>query len=140
MAYIRKTDIYILLVENKRLFCYALLWGIPFSISCVLGWRLVHEGTVFGLGSSAAAFAGSFLLFLLETAVLSLPAAALASMVMRGGGRKCDRGVPGSEPEKVAEGTVRRPAWQAWLFYSLLIFLSWVPVFLAYYQIGRAHV
>lgn len=122
-----------MLVENKRLFCYALLWGIPFSISCVLGWRLVHEGTVFGLGSSAAAYAGSFLLFLLETAVLSLPAAALASMVMRGGGRKCDRGVPGSEPEKVAEGTVRRPAWQAWLFYSLLIFLSWVPVFLAYY-------
>ena len=72
MSYTRKTDINILLVENKRLFCYAFLWGIPFAISCVLGWRLVHEGTVFGGGGSAAAYVGSFLLFLLETAVLSV--------------------------------------------------------------------
>lgn len=87
---------------------------------------------------------GSFLLFLLETAVLSLPAAALAAMVMRGRESKCSESVPGLEPEKVAEGTgsvisgktkgtARRPAWQVWLFYSLLIFLCWLPIFLAYY-------
>ena len=144
MAYIRKTGIYILLVENKRLFCYAFLWGIPFAMSCVLGWRLVHEGTVFGLGSSAAALVGSFLLFLLETAVLSVPAAALAAMVLRGGRWKCSESMQGSESGKPAagtgsafsgkaKGTGRRPAWQIWLFYSLLIFLSWIPIFLAYY-------
>lgn len=163
-AYIRETDIYILLVENKRLFCYALIWGIPFAISCVLGWRLVHEGTVFGRGGQSAAYAASFLLFVLETAVLSVPAVALAAMVMRGGVRKCDRRVPGSVSGEAVAGTgyaasgktrktgnltagrvrqaddkiaesprVRRPAWQVWLFYSLLIFLCWMPVFLAYY-------
>lgn len=120
-----------MLVENRRLLCHALLWGIPFAISCVFGWRLVHKGTVFG-GGSAAAYAGSLLLFLLETAVLSVPAAALAAVFMRGG-KPLDTAagetfaIPGSAQER------RRPAWQAWLFYSLLIFLCWVPVFLAYY-------
>lgn len=131
MVYIRKTDIYILLVENKRLFCCALLWGIPFAISCVLGWRLVHEGTVFGPGGAAAAYAGSFLLFLLETAVLSVPAAAFAATVIRGGRRKSDGRNLNAEPGKTE--VMGRPVWQVWLFYSLLIFLCWLPVFLAYY-------
>lgn len=122
MSYVQKSGIYILLVENKRLLCHAFLWGIPFAISCVLGWRLVHEGTVFG---------GSFFLLLLETAVLSVPAAALAAVFMRGG-KILDTAagetfaIPGSAQE-------RRPAWQVWLFYSLLIFLCWLPIFLAYY-------
>ncbi len=148
----QKSGIYILLVENKRLFCHALLWGIPFAISCVLGWRLVHEGTIFGGGGSAAAYVGSFLLSLLETAILSVPAAALAAVFMRGGktsdtaaGEMC--AVSGKAQTKHASNTVtgegvavsgkaqerRRPAWQAWLFYSLLIFLCRMPVFLAYY-------
>lgn len=131
MSYVQKSGIYILLVENKRLLCHAFLWGIPFAISCVLGWRLVHEGTIFG-GSSAAAYVGSFLLFLLETAILSVPAAALAAVFMRGG-KILDTAagetfaIPGSAQER------RRPAWQVWLFYSLLIFLCWMPIFLAYY-------
>lgn len=120
-----------MLVENKRLLCHAFVWGIPFAISCVLGWRLVREGTVFGPGSSAAAYAGSFLLFLLETAVLSVPAAALAAMVLRGGRRK-----GGGKNLNAGTGKTEamgRSAWQVWLFYSLLIFLCWMPVFLAYY-------
>ncbi len=124
MAYIRKTNIYILLVENKRLFCYAFLWGIPFAISCVTGWRLVHEGTVFGHGGPATVYVGSFLLLLLETAVLSVPAAALAASVIRG---------KAAVETTVKSAKGRRPVWQVWLFYSLLIFLVWVPVFLAYY-------
>lgn len=142
-AYIREKGIYILLVENKRLFCHAFVWGIPFAVSCVLGWRLVHEGTVFGRGGSAAAYVGSLLLFLLETAVLSVPAAVFAAVVMRGGVRKRGEGL-----QDIARGKEqglscaffgkeqearRRPVWQAWLFYSLLIFLCWLPVFLAYY-------
>lgn len=109
-----------MLAENKRLFCYALIWGIPFSISCVLGWRLVHEGTIFGGGSSAAAYVGSFLLFFLDTAVLSVPSVALAALAM-------------SRRREVKNSRKERPAWQVWLFYSLLIFLCWMPVFLAYY-------
>lgn len=161
MSYTRKTDIYILLVENKRLLFCAFLWGIPFAVSCVLGWRLVHEGTVFGLGGSAA-YVGSFLSFLLETAVLSVPAAAFAAAVLSGGIRKRGGKAPDTTAEaergmnrrgsgkrleagsgaagnvKQAAGAVgssrgRRPAWQIWLFYSLLIFLCWLPVFLAYY-------
>lgn len=115
-----------MLVENRRLLFYALLWGIPFAASCVLGWWLVHEGSVFGRGGSAAAYAGSFLLFLLETAVLSVPAAGAAAIVMRGGKGK-------RAADKAAKRQEARRAWQVWLFCSLLIFLFWLPVFFAYY-------
>ena len=142
-AYIREKGIYILLVENKRLFCHAFVWGIPFAMSCVLGWRLVHEGTVSGRGGSAAAYVGGLLLFLLETTVLSVPAAVFAAVVMRGGVRKRGEGLQGIARGKErglswavsgkAQEVRRRPVWQVWLFYSLLIFLCWLPVFLAYY-------
>lgn len=123
------------LVADRRLLCHAFLWGVPFAVSCVLGWRLVHEGTVFGPGGTAFAYAGSFFLFLLETVLLSLPAAALAALVLRGGQGMhglCERREDGSK--FAAAETVRlRPAWQMWFFYSLVIFLCWMPVFLAYY-------
>lgn len=77
---------------------------------------------MFGSGGSAAAYAGSLLLFILETAVLSVPAAALSAVVM--GGRRRKSGEGEREPKK-------RKA--VWLFYSLCIFLCWLPVFLAYY-------
>lgn len=128
MAYIQKTGIYILLVENKRLLWHAFVWGIPFAMSCVLGWRLVHEGTVFGPGGPASAYAGSLFLFLLETVVLSIPAAALAALVMRAGRRKHSGTVSG---EMSGKGDAR--GYQIWLFCVLLIFLCWMPVFLAYY-------
>ncbi len=114
-----------MLAENRRLLCHAFFWGIPFAASCVLGWRLVHEGTVFGCGGSAA-YAGSFLLFLLETAVLSVPAAGVAAIVMRVGKGKQAAGKAAKRPEA-------RRACQVWLFSSLLIFLCWLPVFFAYY-------
>lgn len=142
-AYIREKGIYILLVENKRLLCHAFVWGIPFAMSCVLGWRLVHEGTVFGRGGSAATYVGSLLLFLLETAVLSVLTAVFAAVVMRGGVRKRGEGLQGiargkerglsSAVSGKAQEARQRPVWQVWLFYGLLIFLCWLPVFLAYY-------
>lgn len=77
---------------------------------------------MFGSGASAAAYAGSLLLFILETVLLSVPAAALSAVVM--GGRRRKNGEGEREPKK-------RKA--VWLFYSLCIFLCWLPVFLAYY-------
>ncbi|MDE6600788.1 MAG: hypothetical protein K2K90_01215 [Lachnospiraceae bacterium] len=141
-AYIRKKGIYISLAENRRLLLCAFAWGIPFTASCVLGWRLVHEGTVFGPGGSAAAYAGSLLLFLLETAAFSVPAAAFAAVVMRGGNKRrlCPGGSAAGKTEETGsaetaavENSQRRSVRQVWLLYSLLIFLCWMPVFLAYY-------
>lgn len=142
--YTQKDGIYIFLAENKRLLRLAFAWGVPFAISCVLGWRLDHEGTVFGAGTSTVAYVGALLLFLLETAVLSIPAAFFAAGFMRGG-RVSDaaageaRGMSSVAAEKacVMSGTAaehsRHPVWQIWLLYGLLIFLCWVPIFLAYY-------
>lgn len=139
-AYIRKKGIYIFLVENKRLLGYAFAWGIPFAISCVLGWRLVHEGTVFGIGSSVTDSVCSLILFLFESAALSIPAAFLAAGVMRGGRREHDGKFLDTAAERVqgmgdasTEHSRRRPMWQMWLFYGLLVFFCWMPVFLAYY-------
>ncbi len=143
-----KNGISIYLAADRRLLCYAFLWGVPFAVSCVLGWRLVHEGTIFGSGGSATARIGSLLLFLLETAVLSVPAAALATLVLQGGRKKrniigarggqeeCGQQGPREDGRKMAEeiGKKRRMnRRQTWFFYSVLIFLFWLPIFLAYY-------
>ncbi len=109
------------------------------AASFVLGWRLVNEGTVFGAGGSMTARAGAFLLFLLETIALSVPAAALAVPVLSGSGMgktlawdKRTEGMTRRRRRKEKNLTLR-PLWQVWLFYSLLIFLCWLPIFLAYY-------
>ena len=98
------------------------------AASFVLGWRLVNEGTVFGAGGSMAARAGAFLLFLLETIALSVPAAALAVPVLSGSGMgktlvqdKRTEGMTRRRRRKEKNLTLR-PLWQVWLFYSLLIF------------------
>lgn len=117
--YIPKKGISIYLAADRRLLYYAFLWGVPFAVSCVLGRRLVHAGTVFGRGGSAADYIGGLLLFLLETAVLSVPAAALAALVLKSGRKK--RSIGGERRGR------------AFLFYSLLIFFCWLPIFLAYY-------
>lgn len=139
-AYIGKKGIYLYLVENKRLLLCAFLWGVPVAASFVLGWRLVDEGTVFGTGGSVSAYAASFLLFLLETVVLSVPAAAFAAFIMnrpacgsllptQRAGRATSRLCVRKRESGKTEISPRR----MWLLYSLLIFLCWLPVFLAYY-------
>lgn len=119
----RKSGIYISLVKNRRLMLCAFLWSLPVAASFVLGWRLQLEGTVFG-GGSVAAFAGRFFLFLLESAVLSVPGSVLAAFFLRG--RK-QKSVGAEKRQK------QRLAWQVWIFYAAVIFFCWLPVFLAYY-------
>lgn len=119
------------MVKNRRLISCAFLWGIPVAASFVLGWRLDRKGTVFG-GGSASALLGSFLLFLIESVCLSVPAAALAAFFLRG--KKCgNNGKKKELCEEEMEEQKRRPAWQVWIFYGAVIFLCWLPVFLAYY-------
>lgn len=132
------------LANHRRLLCYAFLWGVPFAVSCVLGWRLVHAGTVFGPGGSAAACTGSFLGFLLETVILSVPAAALAALILQGGRKKRSAGGErgGQEKRRLCErqednhkmaDAAAGKLWQMRFFYALAILLCWLPVFLAYY-------
>lgn len=131
-SYFRESSIYISLVKNRRLLQYAFAWGVPVAASFVLGWRLNLKGTAFS-GGSAAALAGSFLLFLLESVSLSVPAAAFALFILRGKQEKCG-GKPEEEVHEMpGKREERRPAWQVWLFYGAVIFLCWLPVFLAYY-------
>ena len=92
------------------------------AASFVLGWRLVNEGTVFGAGGSMTARAGAFLLFLLETIALSVPAAALAVPVLSGSGMgktlawdKRTEGMTRRRRRKEKNLTLR-PLWQVWLF------------------------
>ncbi len=138
--YIGKTSINIYLAENKRLLGFAFLWGVPVAASFVLGWRLVGEGTVFGTGTSVGAYVGSLLLFLLETAVLSVPAAVFAALVMRRPvcgsflpTQRAGRATSTLDAGKREGGKSEMPQRRMWLLYSLLIFLCWLPVFLAYY-------
>lgn len=121
-SYFRKVSIYINSVKNRRILLYAFLWGVPVAVSFVLGWRLRLKGTV---------FEGSFFLFLLATVCLSVPAAALAGLILFGRKGKADHGRE-SRP-RTEEREERRPAWQMWLFYAAVILLCWLPVFLAYY-------
>lgn len=130
--YIRKSGIYIWLVKNKRLLRFAFVWGVPFAGSCVLGWRLVSEGTVFSRGGSFADGMCSFLLLLLQTALLSVPASALAAIILHGGEKRRMR-TDRAAGEKGICPQGQRPAWQPWLFYAAVILLCWIPVFLAYY-------
>lgn len=133
-SYFRKSGIYISLVKNRRLLFCAFLWGVPVAASFVLGWRLVLRGTVFG-GSTAAALAGGFLLFLVETACLSVPAAALAALILCGKKKGYSEEAEGETSGKPGKTTDQRQytAGQAWFFYAAVIFFCWLPVFLAYY-------
>lgn len=131
--YIRKLSIYIFLAENKRLLAFAFLFGGPLAVSFVLGWRLVLRGTVFGSGNTIFALAGNFLLFLLETVCLAIPATVFAALVLRGRQRKDEGKSGGRDSRRLGRADNKRPAWQIWLFHGAVIFLCWIPVFLAYY-------
>ncbi|MCM1236236.1 MAG: hypothetical protein NC489_39655, partial [Ruminococcus flavefaciens] len=134
-AYLQKNCITIYLAENRRLLGFSSMWGIPFSLSCVLGWRLVHRGTVFCQGGSAAAHAASFLLFWLTAAVLSLLTGGLAAFALYGmkklRTKRCGAGNGAERQDRPHEK--RQDQRKVWLFYTTVIFLCWLPVFLAYY-------
>lgn len=99
---------------DVRLLRHALLWGVPMAAAYVIGWRLAADQTVFGSAESV-------LESLAAVACLAVSAASCIAPVLQ-----CKIPVKLSVEKRYSSGRV-------WLFYSAVIFLCWLPVFLAYY-------
>lgn len=103
--------------SDKRLIRHAMFWGLLLAISYVAGAYLFTNETVFGS-------AGSMLKEFVAAACLSVAAASCIAPILQG---KISGTKPASSVKK------RYPFWQVCLFYGGVIFLAWLPVFLAYY-------
>ena len=123
--------------KNKRLLIYSCVWGIPVATSFVMGLRLAMQRMVFEGDGTLAFHVKNLLLLLVQILCFSVPAVGCAGYVLsRGADRPKER-------EKLAEGKEgqdeaqaewkARPLRQMWLFYLAVIFVCWLPVFLAYY-------
>lgn len=102
--------------QERRLKLHALLWGAFMTAAYVLGCRLRRDGTALaGLKELPG--------LIMQIGCLTMTAAACVSLAL------CGRNVKTHEepsPKRYRFG-------QVWLTGSLLIFLCWLPVFLAYY-------
>ncbi len=100
--------------KDARLLRHAFFWGVLMAAAYVMGRRLESDMTVFGS-------AGSMLKALAATACLSVAAASCIAPVLQ-----CKAPAKTSDEKRYSCG-------QVWLFYGGVIFLCWLPVFLAYY-------
>ncbi len=100
--------------QDGRLIRHAMLWGVLMSAAYVMGGRLASAQTVF---ESAEVMGRDFL----DTVFLTVAAAACIAPVLR-------YKSAGELPDEK-----RRPLGQVRVFYGAVIFLCWLPVFLAYY-------
>lgn len=122
--------------RERRLRAHSLVWGALMSTSYVLGGRLGRDGTALpGLRYLPG--------LLVQIAFLAIPAAACVACVLCGRSalrqsrfgfkiqRLHERHIARSGTRDRA-GKQYRP-WQIWILYTAVIFLCWLPVFLAYY-------
>ncbi len=107
----------LLIQTDKRLVRHALFWGMLLAASYVMGARLAAHETIFG-------GAGYVLMYLAAAVCLAVPAASCIAPFLR-------NGTSSGEAERPLQK--KHPLWQAGLFYGMVIFLCWLPVFLAYY-------
>ncbi len=107
----------LLIQTDKRLVRHALFWGMMLAASYVMGARLAAHETIFG-------GAGYVLTYLAAAVCLAVPAASCIAPFLR-------NGTSSGEAERPLQK--KHPLWQAGLFYGMVIFLCWLPVFLAYY-------
>ncbi len=107
----------LLIQTDKRLVRHALFWGMLLAASYVMGARLAAHETIFG-------GAGYVLTYLAAAVCLAVPAASCIAPFLR-------NGTSSGEAERPLQK--KHPLWQAGLFYGMVIFLCWLPVFLAYY-------
>ncbi len=104
---------------DKRMIRHAVLWGLPLAASHVLGCLMRRDGTA--LASLAALPA-----LLVQIACLTVPAAACVACILRGFPR-----LHGALYRRGGRQTYRMH-W-IWIFCTAVIFLCWLPIFLAYY-------
>ena len=107
----------LLIQTDKRLVRHALFWGMLLAAFYVMGARLAAHETIFG-------GAGYVLMYLAAAVCLAVPAASCIAPFLR-------NGTSSGEAERPLQK--KHPLWQAGLFYGMVIFLCWLPVFLAYY-------
>lgn len=130
-----------LMREERRLKVHALLWGILMTFAYVLGCRMRRDNTALRQWSD--------LPFLLaQIGCLSVFAASCIAPFLQGfactrqkfaayfrriGASQDSFGRNSSKNRDEKAFYTRRPAWQVWLFSTIMILLSWIPIFLAYY-------
>ena len=123
--------------KNKRLLIYSVVWGIPVAASFVMGLRLVMQRMVFEGDGTLVFHVKNLLLLLVEILCFSVPAAGCAVYVLsRGedGPKEQEKQTEETKPQEEVQAERKvRPRWQVWLFYLAVIFVCWLPVFLAYY-------
>ncbi len=107
----------LLIQTDKRLVRHALFWGMLLTASYVMGARLAAHETIFG-------GAGYVLTYLAAAVCLAVAAASCIAPFLR-------NRTSSGEAERPLQK--KHPLWQAGLFYGMVIFLCWLPVFLAYY-------
>lgn len=107
----------LLIQTDKRLVRHALFWGMLLTASYVMGARLAAHETIFG-------GAGYVLTYLAAAVCLAVAAASCIAPILR-------NRTSSGEAERPLQK--KHPLWQAGLFYGMVIFLCWLPVFLAYY-------
>lgn len=102
---------------DKRLIRHALFWGALLSASYVMGTRLEADETIFGSLEC-------MLRYLMAAVCLAVAAASCIAPLLN------DKTFVGNEGKASKKSY---SPWQAGLFYGLVIFVCWLPVFLAYY-------
>ena len=111
--------------QGKRLKIHSMLWGALMAAAYVIGCLMRRDGTVL-------VRVGRFPILLAQIACLTVLAAACIAVCLN-----CIDGnrITTLLKNKIGEsGDAKKyRTYQVWLFYSAVIFLCWLPVFLAYY-------
>lgn len=122
--------------QERRLRVHSLAWGAFVSTAYVLGCRLKRDGTVL---SDVRHMLG----LLIQIAFVAIPAAACVAIALRGRKvllpknirqriqRLYGRGSGGGDVQEDMRKQYR--PWRMWSSCAVVIFLCWLPVFLAYY-------
>lgn len=119
--------------KNKRLLIYSFVWGIPVGASFVMGLRLAMQMMVFEGDGTLAFHVKNLLLLLVQILCFSVPAAGCAGYVLSRGADRLKEQEKQTEEKATQAEWKARPLLQVWLFYLTVIFVCWLPVFLAYY-------
>lgn len=106
--------------QERRIKIHSLLWGIPMATTYVLGCLMRRDGT-------ALASLHKLPSLIAQIACLTMLAASCIAFFLKGFPRVNKR-------LQQQSGNVKEyRRYQVWLFYSAVIFVCWLPVFLAYY-------